>query len=181
MNKEAKIKKEKITTENSEKISPEKELEAEINRLREEKLRLLADSDNQRKSYQQTTEYIKNYSNKRIILWILDFLADLEKVLEFMRQETEPKIKDHLPVLETMKNNCEKNLEKEGVREIKIELEKDQLDRYSHQVVAEVENNNLPEETILAVVKKGYLLHEQVLKASQVKISKKPSAVDKSK
>src|SRR4051812_13414983 len=98
-----------------------------------------------------------------------------------MHQETEPKIKNHLPVLETMKNNCEKKLEKEGVREIKIELKKDQLNSHYHEVVGEVENDNLPEETILEVIKKGYLLHEQVLKASQVKISKKKSVINKDK
>jgi molecular chaperone GrpE (heat shock protein) len=57
---EEKVEKKQIETEVS--------LEVEINRLKEEKLRLLADSENQRKNYQQTIEYIRNYSNKKIIL-----------------------------------------------------------------------------------------------------------------
>lgn len=173
MNKETQT--EKNLLEDQMEKPKEKELLEEINHLREEKLHLLADRENQRKNYQQNNEYIKNYSNKRIILWLLDFLADLERALEFMRQEPEAKVKNHLLAIEMMKDNCWKNLENEGVKEIKIETEKDQLNSRYQEVVAEIENNNFPSETILEVVAKGYLLYEQVLKASQVKISKKNS------
>ena len=123
--------------------------------------------------YQQTIEYIRNYSNKKIILWILDFLADLERALEFMRQEPESQARKHLSAFEMMKNNIVKNLEKEGVKEIKIEPQVDQLNSYYHEAISEVENDELPDGVILEVVNKGYLLHDQVLKASQVKVSKK--------
>jgi molecular chaperone GrpE (heat shock protein) len=52
-------------------------------------------------------------------------------------------------------------------------LKKDQLNSHYHEAVDKVINAELPANSILEVVKKGYLLHNQVLKASQVKISQK--------
>ena len=90
-----------------------------------------------------------------------------------MRQEPESQARKLLSAFEMMKNNIVKNLEKEGVKEIKIEPQVDQLNSYYHEAISEVENDELPDGVILEVVNKGYLLHDQVLKASQVKVSKK--------
>ncbi|CAG8499831.1 31279_t:CDS:2 [Gigaspora margarita] len=119
-----------------EKTERERELEAEITRLREEKLH---------------------------------FLEDLERALKFMQKSPEIAVKNHLLPLEMIKSKVEKNLANEGVKEIKIEPKKDQLNSYYHEVAAEEENTELAPKTILEVVKKGYLLRDQVLKVSQGK------------
>ncbi|CAG8636854.1 8096_t:CDS:2, partial [Racocetra fulgida] len=73
--------------------------------------------------------------------------------------------------LEMIKNKVEKNLEAEGVKEIKVKVSEARADGYYHEIVATEENSELAPNTILEVIKKGYLLRDQVLKASQVKIT----------
>ncbi|CAG8737473.1 4769_t:CDS:2, partial [Cetraspora pellucida] len=116
-----------------------KELEAEVVRLHEEKLRLLADNENQKKIHQRETE----------------------------RKESEAVVKTHSLAIKMIKNKVEKNLEAEGVKEIKIKVSEDRANSYYHEIVATEENSELASNTILEVIKKGYLLRDQVLKASQ--------------
>ena len=117
---------------------------------------------------------IQKYGNKKIILWTLNFLVELEeRVLKAMHKDPEPKIKIHLKGVEMMKNELWKNLEKEGVREIKIQPQVDLWDSSFQEISAEVENNEMPEWTIIKVIEKGYKLNDQILRPAKVVISKK--------
>jgi len=87
---------------------------------------LLAEIDNKQKQFRKQTEEIYKYSNKKLILWVLDFLIDLEeRVLKAMRNDSEKKVKNHLMGIEMMRNNLWKNLENEGVKEMEIKLGSD--------------------------------------------------------
>jgi len=114
------------------------------------------------------------YGNKKLVSCVLDFFVDLEeKALKAMRADPEGKIKNHMLGIEMMRNILWKNLESEGVKEIKIEVEKDRWSSRLHELVEEVESNNLPEGTVVEVSEKGYLLADQVLRPAKVIISKK--------
>jgi len=161
----------KLENENPEKL---KKLEAEIANLKNDKLRLVAELENERKGLRRQMEQMYKYSNKKLVSWVLDFFVDLEeKALKAMRADPEGKIKNHLLGIEMMRNILWKNLENEGVKEIKIEAGKDRWSSRLHELVEEIENDNLPEGTITEVFEKGYLLADQVLRPAKVIISKK--------
>jgi molecular chaperone GrpE len=70
-------------------------------------------------------------------------------------------------------------MESEKVEEIKVAPKKDLLNSDYHQVIEEVENNDLPSGTVLEVMQKGYLLDKQLLKPVRVKVSKKVGSEEK--
>ena len=173
--------KKNLIQETSEKKSPENEipekvrkLEEEIKNLKDGKLRLAAEIENERKSFRRQMEQMYKYGNKKLVSCVLDFFVDLEeKALKAMRADPEGKIKNHLLGIEMMRNILWKSLEDEGVKEIKIEIGKDRWSSRLHELVEEAESDNLPEGTVIEVSEKGYLLTDQVLRPAKVIISKK--------
>ena len=158
-----------------EKENPElKQLTTEIANLQKEKLALAAELKNERQSWQRQMEQIYKYSNKKLLSWVLAFLVDLEeKALSAMRADPESSVKNHLLGIEMLRNILWKNLEGEGITEIKIAIGQDKWSSRLYELVEEVENDNLPAGTVVKVVTKGYLLADQVLRPAKVIISKK--------
>ena len=104
--------KERPVQETSEKKSSENEipekvskLEEEIKSLKDDKLRLAAEIENERKSFRRQMEQMYKYGNKKLVSCVLDFFVDLEeKALKAMRSDPEGKIKNHLLGIEMMRN-----------------------------------------------------------------------------
>ena len=63
-------------------------------------------------------------------------------------------------------------LEKHGVK--KIETLNQKFDHNFHQAMMEVENNDVEEGTVVQVVQSGYTMHDRLLRAAMVGVSKKP-------
>src|SRR6185436_20819288 len=71
-------------TKENEEIS---QLKAEIKQLKNDKLYLLAETENVRKNFWRQMEEAQKYSNRKILLWVLNFLVDLEeRVLKALRE-----------------------------------------------------------------------------------------------
>ena len=171
---EENIEKEKLKQEEINDKDKEEKPEEIIFSLKKEKLLLLAELDNKQKDFQRQLEQIYKYSNKKIVLWVLDFLIDLEeRALRSMRDDSEKKVKNHLLGIEMMRDNLWKKLENEGVKEMEIKVGKDMWSSYFHELVEEVVEDKLPEGTVAELSEKGYLLHGKVLRPAKVKISKK--------
>ena len=167
-----------------------KKLQDEVAKLKKDKLLLLAEMENKRKEFQRQMEYVYKYSSKTLISRVLDFLVDLEeRALKAMRNDLEDtqksksknqelielvnKFKSYLKGVKIIKDNLRRRLENEGVKEIEVKVGEDKGNSRLHELVEEVENDNLPEGTIVEVVEKGYFLHDQVLRPAKVKIAKR--------
>ncbi|KLL05337.1 MAG: heat shock protein [Mycoplasmataceae bacterium RV_VA103A] len=151
-----------------------KKLTAEIDNLKKDKLELAAELKNERQNWQRQMEQVYKYSNKKLLNWVLAFLVDLEeKALSAMRADPESSVKTHLLGIEMLRNILWKNLENEGITEIKIVVGQDKWSSRLHELVEEIENDNLPAGTVVKVAGKGYLLADQVLRPAKVIISKK--------
>src|SRR6185295_11293464 len=104
--------KKNLIQETSEKKSLENEipekvrkLEEEIKSLKDDKLRLAAEIENERKNFRRQMEQMYKYGNKKLVSCVLDFFVDLEeKALKAMRADPEGKIKIHLLGIEMMRN-----------------------------------------------------------------------------
>jgi molecular chaperone GrpE len=88
-------------------------------------------------------------------------------------QELVDRFKGHLAGMEIIKDNLRRSLEGEGVKEIEVKLGESPANIRDHELIEEIENDNLPEGTIIEVVEKGYFFHEEVLRPVKVKITKK--------
>ena len=70
-------------------------------------------------------------------------------------------------------DNFEKFLEDEGVKPMQVEGEK--FDPYKHEALMVDDNKELPENTIIEELNKGYYLNNKILRPAGVKISKTKS------
>jgi len=174
---------EKITNKETKQKKTEKSIIEELNKeiaqlkeknevLKKEKLLLLANNENTRKRYLEDTQEFQKYANKKLLKKFLPFINNYEQALTFGQQVKDPKINSFLSGFKIMNDELKKILKSEGIKEIPIAAEKDLLDSRLHEALEELATDKFPPETILEILQKGYLLNDQVLTTTKVKISK---------
>ena len=126
-------------------------------------LRALADSENARKRFQADAANSQKYALERFAESLLPVLDSLQAAL---------KAKDISGVELTLRQ-MQSALEKVSVREIDPKPG-ERFDPHRHQAMAAVEAEAAPN-TIVAVMQKGFLLHDRVLRPALVTVAKSPS------
>jgi len=122
-------------------------------------LRALADYQNLEKRVNFEKQELMKTANKNILLKILPIVDDLEKAEIFIKDNG----------LKLIKDNFLKFLKSEGVEEIEI-LGKE-YDPYLAEAVEIVEGEK--DNIVTEIIRKGYRLSDKILRAAQVKVSKK--------
>jgi len=145
-----------------------KDLEEKTEKYLNSLVRTRADFENYKKSVLRDKENYNAVIKEKIMKKLIDHYEDLlraQQVLEI--NQTEESVKNGFQMII---RNFEKILKEEGVSSMNCEAEK--FDPYKHESVMVEENNDLPENTILEVIDKGYYLNNKVLKPARVKVSK---------
>jgi molecular chaperone GrpE len=127
-------------------------------------LRTLADAENARKRFQADAANAQKYALERFAENLLPVMDSLEAAL---------KSKD-VSGVELTQRQLKAALEKAAVRDIEPRPG-ERFDPYRHQAMAAVEAQADPN-TVVAVMQKGYLLHDRVLRPALVTVAK--SAAD---
>ena len=132
-------------------------------------LRIRADFENYKKISERENDKYKSYVMERILKKLIDHHDDLVRALNLIKiLENMGGIKDGFEIIV---KNFEKVLEEEGVKRMKSEGEK--FDPYKHEaIIVEEGRDDLPENTILEELEKGYYLNNKILRPAKVKISK---------
>ena len=151
-------------------VQPEKSLEellaeaqAKIEEQREAMLRAMADADNARKRAQAEAVSSQKYAIERFAENLLPVIDSLQAALQS---------KDASGVELTLRQ-FKAALEKASVREINPKPG-ERFDPHRHQAMAAVEADAEPN-TVVAVMQKGYLLHDRVLRPALVTVAKTAS------
>lgn len=134
-------------------------------------LRIQADYDNARKRLEREREDFIKFAQFRIIQDFLAILDDFERAYESAKSS--PDIDKLIEGLEMIGKDLYNLLRKYGVEE--IEAEGKAFDPDLHEALMQEERDDVPENTIVAVLQKGYKLHDKVLRPVRVKVSKYPS------
>jgi molecular chaperone GrpE len=158
--------------ENSEEDSLEKEIET----LKEEKIRLLAEMENLRKRFEREKVDTIKFGSINLARDILSPGDNLERALDALPEdENHPEsIKNLIDGLKMVLKEYKSILEKHGVK--KIETLNQKFDHNFHQAMMEVENNDVEEGTVVQEVQSGYTMHDRLLRAAMVGVSKKSVA-----
>ena len=82
-------------------------------------------------------------------------------------------IKNIIDGLKMVLKEFKSSLEKHGVK--KIETLNQKFDHNFHQAMMEIENNDVEEGTVVQEVQSGYTMHDRLLRAAMVGVSKKPA------
>ena len=146
--------------------------ETEISRLREEKLRLLAEMENLRKRFErEKSESIKFGSSKlaRDILSPNDNLIRALKNIPEDKKISEP-INNFINGLKMVQKEFTAILEKHGINQINALNKK--FDHNLHQAMLEIETDE-EEGIVVQELQSGYTMHERLLRPSMVGVSKK--------
>ena len=163
------------THDNSQESGPEV-LREEISRLKQTsesnltKLRyLLADYDNYRKQIEKQMQGKVESAKAELILKIINIYDDYLRAVNTVENNTcSPAIVDGL---NGILKNIETILKSEGV--VEIEAIGTPFDANVHDAVGFTSSEDQTENTVINVVRKGFMLNKKVLRPSLVMISKK--------
>ena len=158
--------------ENTEEDSLEKEIET----LKEEKIRLLAEMENLRKRFEREKVETIKFGSINLARDILSPGDNLERALDALPEDENhsQSIKNLIDGLKMVLKEYKSSLEKHGVK--KIETLNQKFDHNFHQAIMEIENNDVEEGTVVQEVQSGYTMHDRLLRAAMVGVSKKPAA-----
>ena len=153
--------------------SNEETLQEEVDQLRDEKLRLLAEMDNLRKRYDKERLDSIRYGSINLARDILSPDDNLTRALEAIPQEEKnsPNTNNLVEGLKMVQKEFSTILEKYGVK--KIEALNKKFDHNFHQAVVEIENDEADVGTVVNEMQCGYTMHDKLLRPSMVGVSKK--------
>ena len=149
-------------------------LEAEKQRSEEylNKLKYMqADFENLKNRFNRETEQIKNHSNERIVIQLLDVVDELE-LATTLGKCADPSQKNLLEGVEMTLKKLRKVLEQEGVTEVDCSEGKIFNPASANAVLTE-EREDCEDCTILQIIRKGYTMKGRIIRPSVVKVSVK--------
>ncbi|MEZ0180568.1 nucleotide exchange factor GrpE ['Camptotheca acuminata' phytoplasma] len=144
-----------------------KELSQTNDNWHNDKLKNQADLDNFQKRIQKEKDNYLKYSSMNLISNLLVPLEQLEQVVEM--QYVEPVLKNFLSGFKMINKQIKDILNKEGVQEIKALGEK--FDPKVHHAIEKVFDKDQPNEINIAVLQKGFLYKDLVIKPAMVKVN----------
>ncbi len=166
---------EEILLEKDERISELEALVEEKSKLAERYLknwqRAQADYENLLKRMHKEQENLSGLVKERVILGLIEIFEDFERIVEVSSDQ-----KNSGNVVKGMQMVLDKLwgfLKSEGVS--RIETVGTVFDLSRHEAVSRVFTSEVPENTIVEEVNKGYMLYSKVLKPAQVVVGVSPS------
>jgi len=150
-----------------------KDLEEKTEKYLNSLMRTQANFDNYKKANQRENERYRNRVKEEMLKKLIKHYEDLLRAFNVLDslEKGESVKKGFKMIVE----NFEKFLEDEGVKPMLSEGES--FDPYKHEVLMVEENKELPENTIIEELNRGYYLNNKVLRPAGVKISKTKSNV----
>jgi molecular chaperone GrpE len=141
------------------------EADNNLNKLRY----LMADFDNYRKRMERQVESKINQGKAELILKFVSIHDDLSRAVETAKQGKSEQVV--IEGLEGILRNVEALFDAEGVKE--IETTGTPFDPNIHDAISFKYDDTVPENTVIAEIRKGYMISDKVLRPSLVEISKK--------
>ena len=146
------------------------ELKEEVNKYRDLYLRTLAETENFKKRINDEKIKDRKYASYSFCEKIISPIDLFDKVVSY--KPDDDKLRNYLIGFEMINNQLKQVLSDEGVKEIKSLHEV--FDPRFHQAVETVWDENYDENVIIVEMQKGYMYKDRVLRASLVKVNKKP-------
>ncbi len=177
-------KKEELQKELEELKKREKELEEKIKKLesiaRNSNLRvaeLQREVDYLKERYRKDLEEQRRYCYEKFAYDLLEVLDNFERALESAKKTED--FKALVLGIEMIYGEMRRILEKYGITE--IEVEGKEFDPFVAEAVEKEERSDVPPNTVLRVVRRGYRLHERVLRPARVVVAVPPQEEEEEK
>jgi len=146
-----------------------KKLQEEKDKFLRQLLQIRADFDNHKKREARESSRYRKYVLEGFLLKLLSHYDDLVRALNLMKMLEG--VEGLRKGFEIVVRNFEKVMEDEGIKSMESEGQK--FDPYKHEaMLVEEGRDDVPENTIIEVLDKGYYLCDKVLRPAKVKLSK---------
>jgi molecular chaperone GrpE len=160
--------------------------EAELSRLKEEAekakenwdkyVRLNADMENTRKRWERERGELIRFGNEGLLVDLLNINDELERALS-LSQEKHEDFTAFMKGVEMIVAHLHDLLKRNGIKPMEAHGKK--FDPNFHEALMQVEQGDLPENTIVEELQKGYMLDNHVFRTAKVKVSHKPPEAKK--
>ena len=137
-------------------------------------LRLQAEFENfRRRSLKEKQESFK-FGHQNLVKDLLSVVDNLERALEHGAQNAGAEAEGILDGVELVYREILGALAKHAVQE--IEAEGETFDPAVHEAMGQIPNGEVPANTVLQVLQKGYVIHDRMIRPSRVIVSREPTA-----
>jgi len=145
------------------------ELEAEVNKLKNEYFKAYADAENMKKRMQKDYEDRMKYRISSFAMEVLPVIDNLERALASSNAESEDAQESMIKGIEMIYNQLVNALSNEGVEV--IEALHQPFNPNYHQALLSEAQDGVESNVIIEVLQKGYKLKDRMLRPSLVKVS----------
>lgn len=145
-------------------------LAAQVEEANERHLRLAADFENFKKRARQERIELLQYASATLAERILPVLDDFERVLAHAPEDVD---ENWLKGIEMTVAKLSETLSSVGVET--IEAQGVPFDPKLHEAIGTDESDEHPEDTVLDEVRRGYRMHDRVLRPALVRVSRAPA------
>ena len=152
---------------------PIMQLQAEADKARDQALRAEAEMQNLRKRAERDVQNAHKFGIERLIQNLLPVLDSLEKAIETSLQAETPEDDPQLEGLKLCFKLFTDVFEKEGVH--MLDPLGQAFDPNVHEALSMIENPDMEPNSVMAVIQKGYRLHERLVRPAMVIVSKPPA------
>ena len=133
-------------------------------------LRLQAEFENfRRRGLKEKQESFK-FGHQNLVKDLLSAVDNLERALEHGAQNAGPEVRGILDGVELVHREVLGALAKHGVKE--VEAEGQLFDPADHEAMGQVPSAEVPPNTVLQVLQKGYVIHDRMLRPARVIVSR---------
>jgi len=134
-------------------------------------LRLQAEVENVKKRLdKEKIEFIK-FANAELISELVDIVDDFHRAIDAVRKNHDTKLL--MQGVEMITNKLQATLKQRGLNE--ISETQVAFDHDKHEAVSTEDTDEHPENTVIEILRKGFMLNDRVIKPAMVKVSKKKS------
>ncbi len=150
------------------------ELQAENNSHKDKLLRTVAEMENLRRRTAKDVADAKSYSTANFAREMLNVSDNLRRAIDAVPEEAKAAGDEGLMALiegvEMTERSMINALEKNGVKKLQPINEK--FDPNFHQAMFEVQNPDVPNNTVVDVIQDGYIIGQRVLRPAMVGVAK---------
>lgn len=147
------------------------EMQAEIEQLKDQRVRALAEAENMRKRAEKQVADERQYGASKFARDMLSVADNLRRAIESAAgAKDDPAAAAILTGVELTEKELLSALERNGVK--RIEPKGQKFDPNFHQAIAEVPGTGQPHGTVVDVVQAGYMIADRLLRAAMVVVAK---------
>ncbi|MFZ0216957.1 MAG: nucleotide exchange factor GrpE [Candidatus Dormiibacterota bacterium] len=151
-------------------LVPLHEAKAEVDEANERRLRLAADFDNFKKRVRQERVELLQYASASLAERMLPVLDDFQRMLEHAPEGVDS---NWLKGVRMTATKLQDALQSVGVEP--IEAVGQPFDPKLHEAIGTEESDDQPEDTVVKELRRGYRIHDRVLRPAMVSVSRAPA------